>query len=114
MIVIKIVLIFIMLLVFSVLAFSKKYKLCSKILTIISFFIVAYFISFPTHADIIAHAFGITSGTNLALYLSVSILFLISASLYVRIRRHDRYFTHIIRNRAIEKHYYNASNRDEN
>ncbi|WP_172567464.1 DUF2304 domain-containing protein [Vibrio fluvialis] len=106
MIFIKIIFFLVFFLTFLVLAFTQKYKMLSKLIVISAFLIGAFFILFPKASDKVANVFGVESGTNLALYMAVMTMMFIVTTLYARIRRHDRLFTQLIRNRAIESVKY--------
>jgi hypothetical protein len=104
---IKIVLLLIVALAFITIALANKYKTFNKVLIIFFFSVAAYFILFPQSSDNIAQLFGIEKGANLALYLSVSILFLFVGSLYAKVKRQDRTITKIIRKRALDTYVKN-------
>lgn len=106
MIFIKIIFFLVFFLTFLVLAFTQKYKILSKLIIISAFLGGAFFILFPKASDKVANVFGVESGTNLALYIAVMTMMFIVTTLYARIRRHDRLFTQLIRNRAIESVQY--------
>lgn len=103
MIFIKIILLVIVALAFLIIATANKYKILNKLVILGMFCVSVYFIIFPTQADEVAAFLDIKSGVNLAIYLSVSLLFLITVSLYVKVRKQDKVITRIVRKNAINK-----------
>lgn len=102
MIIVKIVLLLILSTAFIIVAFTNKYKILNKVLILFFFVITIIFVIFPQKSDIVASILGISTGANLAIYLSVSILFLVVSSLYAKQKRQDRIITKIVRKRALD------------
>lgn len=102
MILVKIILLVILSLAFIIMAFTNKYKVLNKVLILFFFVITAIFIIFPQQSDIVASILGISTGANLAVYLSVSILFLVVSSLYAKQKRQERMITRLVRKRALD------------
>lgn len=102
MILVKIVLLLILTCTFIIIAFTNKYKVFNKVLILFFFVISAIFVMFPQQSDIVAAILGISTGANLAVYLSVSLLFLIVSSLYAKQKRQERMITRLVRKRALD------------
>ncbi len=102
MILVKIILLVILSLAFIIMAFMNKYKVLNKVLILFFFIIAVIFIIFPQQSDIVASVLGISTGANLAVYLSVSILFLVVSSLYAKQKRQERMITRLVRKRALD------------
>ena len=58
---------------------------------------------FPEYANKIAHWVGVGRGADLLSYLSTLFLFFLILKLYSRLRRMERNFTEIVRNKSIEE-----------
>lgn len=102
MILLKVILLFILTCAFVIIAFTNKYKVFNKVLILFFFVVSAIFVIFPQQSDIVASMLGVSTGSNLALYLSVSLLFLVVASLYAKQKRQERMFTKMVRKKALD------------
>tara|TARA_B100001063_G_scaffold198983_1_gene191683 strand:+ start:1533 stop:1862 length:330 start_codon:yes stop_codon:yes gene_type:complete len=102
MIIVKILLLALVAISFTIIASMNKYKILNKIIIVFFFFLSAYFIVFPTQSDVIASLLDIKSGSNLVIYISVSLLFLFVVSLFSKVKRQDRVNTKLIRLRTLD------------
>jgi len=102
MIIVKILLLALVAISFTIIASMNKYKILNKIIILFFFFLSAYFIVFPTQSDVIANVLDIKSGSNLVVYLSVGLLFLFVVSLFSKVKRQDRVNTKLIRLRSLD------------
>ena len=100
MIFIKIFLISVLTLSFILFAFSSKWKIIQKLSILLGYFIILFFIIFPSAADKIAHLFSIKSGTDLIVYITLALVNLISIILYIKVKNHNKILTKIIRDEA--------------
>jgi len=100
MIIIKIFLILLLTIAFVIFSFSSKLKVIQKISVIVGYCVIFLFIADPQYSDKIAHIFSIKSGTDLVLYIVMSITGLINIILYVGQKNNNRMITKIIREDA--------------
>jgi len=97
MIVIKIFLILVLTIAFIIFSFSSRLKVIQKLSVIIGYCVLFLFIANPQYSDKVAHIFSIKSGTDLVLYIVMSITSLINIVLYVGQKNTNRIITKIIR-----------------
>jgi len=100
MIIIKIFLILLLTIAFVVFSFSSRLKVIQKLSVITGYCVIFLFIANPQYSDKIAHIFSIKSGTDLVLYIVMSITGLINIILYVGQKNNNRIITKIIREDA--------------
>lgn len=75
----------------------------NKFVSIILFTLGSFLIIFPTVSDRVANIFGIGKGSDLIIYISITVLLLLVAILYSKEASTNRYITILVRNKAIEK-----------
>ena len=102
MIFIKILLLLMIAIAFTIIASMNKYKILNKLIILLFFFISAYFIVFPKQSDIVANLLDIKSGSNLVVYISITLIFLFVVSLFSKVKRQDRVNTRLIRLRTLD------------
>jgi hypothetical protein len=85
---------------FTIFAFSYKLKIFQKLSVVFGYILVFFFILYPGYSDKIAHIFSIKNGTDLILYIVVSLSVLVSIILYVGQKNTNRIITKIIRENA--------------
>jgi len=100
MIFIKLFLIVVLSTIFLIFAFSTKLKIIQRLSIIFGYFILFFFILFPSYSDDVAHFFSIGTGKDLILYIAVSLISLISIILYVRVQGNIEMITKIVREDA--------------
>jgi len=102
MILIKLILVLIFSVALLVLTLSDKYQTSKRVLFLALYvFIVALIVS-PTLADDIAHFFSIQYGSDLVVYVSISVLVMMSAINYARGDKQIEVMTKLIRELAIK------------
>jgi hypothetical protein len=76
----------------------------------------AVVVLFPETAVVVAHLLGISRGVDLALYLSVILIFFVLFRIYMRLEQVDRQITQIVRAVALREagleHQENKGGRD--
>lgn len=102
MILIKILLILIATVGFLIFSFSSKLKIFQRLFLIIGYAALFFLILYPAYADKIAHIFSIKSGTDLVVYIVLSLTVLMNVILYVGQKNHHKVLTKIIRETAIK------------
>jgi hypothetical protein len=100
MIFLKVFLLLILTVAFVIFAFSMRLKSFQKLGVIGGYFILFVFIANPEYADIVATWFSIKNGTDLVIYVVISITSLINIVLYVGQRNDNSMITTIIREGA--------------
>ncbi len=102
MILLKLILVLIFSIAVLVLTLSDRYQTGKRIMFLASYvFIVALIVS-PTLADDIAHFFSIQHGSDLVIYVSISVLGMVSAINYARGDQHLEVITKLVRELAIK------------
>ncbi len=102
MIFIKIFLIAVLTAIFIIFAFSSRLKIFQKLSVILGYLTLFFFILFPHYSDKIAQLFSIGTGKDLILYITVSLMSLISIIIYVGMKNNALAITKIVRNDAIK------------
>ena len=100
MIFIKFLLILIVTIGFIIFSFSSKLKIFQKLFIIIGYTVVFFFILYPSYSDEIAHIVSIKSGTDLIVYIVLSLTVLMNVILYVGQNNNSKVLTKIIREMA--------------
>ncbi|MDX1807960.1 MAG: DUF2304 family protein [Sulfurospirillaceae bacterium] len=100
MMIIKIFLILILTIAFVVFSFSTRLKVIQKLSVITGYCVIFLFVINPQYSDQVAQIFSIKSGTDLVLYIVMSITSLINIVLYVGQKSNNRIITKIIREDA--------------
>ncbi len=100
MIFIKFLLILIVTIGFIIFSFSSKLKIFQKLLIIIGYAVVFFFILYPSYSDEIAHMVSIKSGTDLVVYIVLALTVLMNIILYVGQNNNNKMITKIIRETA--------------
>jgi len=100
MIMIKIFLILVLTIAFVIFSFSSKLKIIQILSVIIGYLIIFLFIADPQYSDKVAHIFSIKSGTDLVLYIVMSLTSLVNIVLYVGLKNDNKIITKIIREGA--------------
>ena len=101
MVIIKLFLIFILSVIFLLLALSSKFRTYQRLTIMFIYGFLAFFIIYPQKADRVAAFFGIGRGVDLIIYLSIAVLSLIVAILYAKVKINERALTKIVRELAI-------------
>ena len=100
MVVLKLFLILVLTIGFIIFAFSSKLKTVQKMSVIVGYFILFLFILYPQYSDEVAQLFGIGTGKDLIMYISISLMSLMSIVLYVGVKNNDGAITKLIREDA--------------
>jgi len=100
MIAIKLFLILVLTIGFVVFAFSSKLKIIQKLSVVVGYFVLFLFIVYPQYSDEVAQLFGIGTGKDLVLYITVSLTSLMNIVLYVGVKNNNKVITKIIRDGA--------------
>lgn len=100
MIFIKIILVFLLTIAFTLVGFSKKRRRMSMVFMFALFLVSVIFIIFPDFSDTVANRFAFDRGADLIIYLSIAILCLVTSMQYVSIRTLDDKITSLVRNSA--------------
>jgi small membrane protein len=61
-----------------------------------------FFIVFPDSTTAIAHRLGVNRGINLVFYVTILFLFFLILKLYSRIRKLEKKFTDLVRDKSVE------------
>ena len=102
MIFIKIFLITVLTIIFILFAFSSRLKIFQKLSVVGGYLALFLFILFPRYSDKIAQFFSIGTGKDLILYITVSLMSLISIIIYVGMKNNSLAITKIVRNGAVK------------
>jgi len=114
MITLKIFLSLIVTVAFLILAFSSKYVYFKKLVLFFFYLLAIFFVISPESADVLSTFLGIkSSGSILILYISVGMLFLFFANLYMHNKKAEHKFTLLIRELAIRDAYKTGNNKKD-
>ncbi len=100
MIVVKLFLILVLTIGFIIFAFSSRLKTVQKLSVIVGYFILFLFILYPQYSDEVAQLFGIGTGKDLIMYISISLMSLMNIVLYVGVKNNSKAITKLTRENA--------------
>lgn len=81
-------------------------NLVDAILIFLFFGGAIFFIVFPDATTTIAQRLGVKRGVNLVFYVTILFLFFLILKLYSRIRKLEKKFTEMVRDKGVEKAEY--------
>ncbi len=102
MIIIKLLLVLIFSFAILVVGLSEKYQTYKRVLFMLLYALIVVLIVSPSVADSIAQWFSIEYGSDLAVYVAISVLVMIGSVNYARGHRQSRITTTLIRELAIK------------
>jgi len=103
MIIIKVFLILVVTIGLLIFSFSSKLKIIHKLIVIIGYCTIFFFIAEPQYSDKVAHFFSIEKGKDLVLYIATSIISLVNVILYVDQKNTNKMMTKIVRGDAKQR-----------
>ena len=105
MIILKLIItIFVLLTIFKLInqRINKKITLLSFILWVILWLIIALVFYLPETTSYLANIFGVGRGVDLAIYISIILVFYLLYKIFVRLNKIDREITKIVRKEALK------------
>jgi hypothetical protein len=84
-----------------ILMFSGKFKTFMRLFLVLFYLILLVFIAAPPLSDKVANFFGIGTGKDMIIYLSIAIIWFLTSLNHAKIKRTERHITELVRKEAI-------------